>query len=923
MNTIPRATYRLQFHKDFTFDHAVEILPYLRRLGISHVYASPIAQARPGSTHGYDIVDHQKINPELGGEDGFYRLSDALRAQDMGLILDIVPNHMGVGGADNAAWLSVLEWGELSPFANTFDVDWLRHGAGGKLVIPFLGDRYGVVLEAGQLQLRFDAEKGEFSVWHWEHRFPLSPLSYPSLLDRALVALDEIEKGGELLAVAENLRAMATETDPERRAHFPLEAEACKARIAALAQDAQIREGIDRALSLINGIVGTPESFGALHRLLEEQNYRLAYWRVAASDINFRRFFDINSLGGVRVEDPDVFARSHELIFRLVREERVQGLRVDHIDGLADPAGYAAALQQEVGPDFYILVEKILEPGEDLRPWPIAGTTGYEQLNVIDGVFIDTRNETNIDRIYRRFSDLDTGYGTQLRAAKEEIAETSFVSELEVLVSDLKRIAEAEWITRDYTMIALRRALVEVMARLPVYRTYITDEADDLDRRLLERTIHQAKRWSTLPDRSVHDFILAALLGRLDTATPGRALPEDVARFRRRFQQLTGPVMAKSLEDTLFYRYVRLISLNEVGGDPDHFGLPLENFHRINGARASAWPHAMTATATHDTKRGEDTRARLNLLSELPDEWEKALELWHDVASPHFEVVDGEPAPDRNDQYMILQGLLGAWPLDLIEGDDPNAIEDFRSRTKAWAEKALREAKRYTSWVNIGEDYEKAVADFLDRLLSPESGFLSAFRPLAARLAKLGALNSISRTILKCTLPGVPDIYQGTEFWDFSFVDPDNRRPVDYSARIAALEAPALLADLLRAWPSGAVKQAVTSRLLADRAAAPRLYGDGGYTPLIAEGETAEHVLAFTRSNGGEMLAVIVPRLIASVADEEGDLPAEIWKDTAVALPPGEWRDVLNDVSVGIAPGATPLAPLLQSLPFCVLRKTA
>ena len=404
------------------------------------------------------------------------RLSDVLNANGMGLILDIVPNHMGVGGADNACWLSVLEWGELSPVANMFDVDWHRLGAGGKLVVPFLGSRYGVALEAGELQLRFDAEEGTFSVWHWEHRFPVCPFDYPDVIDRALAALGEIDSGTELLAVAEILRAMATETAPERRSAFPEETKALKARIAEASASPDVKDAIERAVVLFNGVSGTPESFGSLHRLLEVQNYRLAHWRVAASDINYRRFFDINSLGGIRVEEPDVFARTHELIFRLVREGRVQGLRVDHVDGLADPEGYTQALQREIGPDFYILIEKILEPGEALRPWPVAGTTGYDVLNVIDGVFVDTRNARRFEAIYRVASGVDTGYGTQLRAAKEEIVETSFASELEVLVSDLKRIADVDRSTRDYTTVALRRALTEIVARLPVYRTYITED---------------------------------------------------------------------------------------------------------------------------------------------------------------------------------------------------------------------------------------------------------------------------------------------------------------------------------------------------------------------------------------------------------------------------------------------------------------
>ncbi len=921
---IPRATYRLQFHKDFTFDHAVQIVPYLARLGISHIYSSPITQARPGSIHGYDIVDHGRINPELGGEEAFVRLSDVLKANGMGLILDIVPNHMGVGGADNLCWLSVLEWGELSPVANMFDVDWHRIGAGGKLVAPFLANRYGVALEAGELELRFDAEEGTFSVWHWEHRFPIRPLDYPDVIDRALAALGEIGSCAELLAVAEILRAMATETVPDRRAAFPEEAKALKARIAEAAAAPEVKEAIERAVVLFNGVSGTPESFGSLHRLLEVQNYRLAHWRVAASDINYRRFFDINSLGGIRVEEPDVFARTHELIFRLVREGRVQGLRVDHLDGLADPGGYVQALQREIGPDFYILIEKILEPGESLRPWPVAGTTGYDVLNVIDGVFVDTRNARRFDAIYRAASGVDTGYGTQLRAAKEEIVETSFASELEVLVSDLKRLADVDWSTRDYTTVALRRALTEIIARLPVYRTYITEnvEPDLTDRTLLQRTLREAKRWSTLPDRSVHDFILSAILGGVDTAAPGGAAPEDVARFRRRFQQLTGPVMAKSLEDTLFYRYARLISLNEVGGDPDHFGLPVEAFHAANIARARDWAHAMTASATHDTKRGEDARARLNALSEMPDDWARALDTWHEIAAEHVTQIDGEAAPDANDRAMILQSILGAWPLELTHGEDEAALAAFRERIKAWAEKALREAKRYTSWVNEDEDYERATARLIEHVLTPGDAFLAKFRPLATRLSLLGAINGVSRTVLKCTLPGVPDIYQGSELWDFSLVDPDNRRAVDYAARMTALSgAPAT--DLLTNWRSGHIKQHILARLLADRAVSPELYADGNYVPLIAEGDKAEHVLAFSRVRDGEALAVVVPRLVSPLIPEDGLVPPpDAWGNTALALPSGDWRHVVSGRKIAVGLAAESVGALLNDFPVAVLRKT-
>ncbi len=918
--TVPRATYRLQLHKGFTFDDAAAVVPYLAALGISHLYASPITQARPGSLHGYDIVDHSRINTELGGEEGFFRLSDTLKAHGLGLILDIVPNHMGVGGSDNACWLSVLEWGELSPFADMFDIDWGRLGAGGKLVVPFLGNRYGLALEAGELQLRFHHEEGAFSVWHWEHRFPILPLHYAGILDRGVAALGEIEAGSELLSVAEVFRAMASDDIPDRRRSFPEEATKLKARIAQAAQHPAIREAIDRAVTIINGAPGTPESFGALHRLLEEQVYRLAHWRVAASEINYRRFFDINSLGGVRVENPDVFTRTHELIFRLVRDGRVDGLRIDHVDGLADPAEYVAALQREVGPDFYILIEKILEPGEALRNWPFAGTTGYDALNAIGGIFVDTGNARRFDAIWRDATGVEAGYGAQLRAAKEEIVETAFASELEVLVSDLKRIADLDWTTRDFTMLALRRALVEIIARLPVYRTYITDDGrvDGNDRSLIEQSFRLAKRWSALPDRSVHEFIRAALLGRFDTTAPGTPVPEDIARFRRRFQQLTGPAMAKSLEDTLFYRFVRFISLNEVGGDPDHFGTSLQAFHAFNAARARDWPYAMTATSTHDTKRGEDARARLNVLSEMPDAWAEAVDDWEEIATEHLAEIEGEPAPDANDRFMMLQSILGAWPLEILEDDA--GIEKFRDRIREWTEKALRESKRHTSWTNENIDYEAAALALVDAALAPGSRFMTAFRPLVQKIAVPGALNGIVQTILKCTLPGVPDIYQGTERWDFSLVDPDNRRPVDFGERAEAAGRCRSIGELLSDWRSGDVKQHVLGKLLKDRAANAELYAKGDYQPLTTQG-APDNVLGFTRSHLDRKLLVVAPRLASAALEDRGlFLRKDAFGDAAIRIEGGLWTNVITGNPVELA-GSMAVSDLFAELPFVIMRR--
>jgi len=916
----PRATYRLQFHKDFTFDDATKIVPYLAKLGISHVYSSPIHLASPGSMHGYDIADHSTINPELGGEEGFRRLSDALTAHGLKLLLDIVPNHMGVGGQTNGWWLSVLEWGRLSPAANAFDIDWERPGAHGKLIVPVLGSLYGEALEKGELQVKFDEKDGSFSVWHWEHRLPICPTSYPLVLDLALAAFDDTAKAGELLALTERLRALNEQALSEPDSALPETGERLKRQLAGIvATHSSARKAIDRALAVVNGTKDQPESFNALHRLIEAQAYRPAYWRVASSDINYRRFFDINNLGGLRVEIPEIFERTHDLIVRLVEEGRVHGLRIDHIDGLADPEGYARALQRKVGPGFYVVVEKILEPGEKLRAWPVAGTTGYDALNLIDGVLVYQEAGEAFERIYRDASGVSDDYDDLLKQAKIDITQASFASELEVLVSDIKAIADSDRRTRDYTAYALRRALVEIIAVFPVYRSYLNDgEPAPADVRLIGNAVDSAKRSSTLPDTSVHDFVAGALLGKADTAAPA-----DTRRFRRRFQQLTGPVMAKSLEDTLFYRYGRLIALNEVGGDPGHFGLTLQAFHDDNADRAHDWPHAMIATATHDTKRGEDARARLIALSEMPEAWEEVLKLWRETISPYLSDVNGAPAPDANDQVILLQSLLGAWPLELLDADDSQQLNSFHDRMKGYLTKALREAKRKTSWINPDERYEGAALDLLQTVLDPKSNILGRLRPLARRISILGMLNGLSRTILKMTVPGVPDIYQGTEFWDFSLVDPDNRRPVEYEARAGSLDDGAPPEALLAQWQDGRIKQRVIARLLQDRADAPALYSHGDYRPLTVEGGRASHAVAFQRQHGEDRLAVIVPRFWRGLVDADRlQFDPAVWQDTSAALHECGWRNVLTGQQIESGPRGQILGEILTPFPFAVLRST-
>ncbi|KQP74986.1 4-alpha-glucanotransferase [Methylobacterium sp. Leaf113] len=929
----PRATYRLQFHKDFTFADAEKIVPYLAKLGISHVYASPIQKARPGSTHGYDIVDHSTINPELGGEEGFARFSDALHGAGLKLLLDIVPNHMGVGGADNPWWLSVLEWGGLSPSAEAFDIDWSRLGAKNKLVVPFLGDRYGEAMEKGTLELKFDADKGAFSVWHYEHEFPICPLQYPTILNRSLAALGDIEDAAalEVLGISERLRLMGEETNDERRRAFPAEAEELKERLVeAVEASPAIAAAIGRTLKLLNGAKGHPDSFGPLHRLLEQQSFRLAHWRIAASDINYRRFFDVNGLAGLRVEKSDVFQRSHETIFRHIAAGRIDGLRIDHIDGLADPLGYARALQAAIGPGFYVVVEKILEPGERLRPWPVAGTTGYDVLNHLDGILVDQGKRAEIRKLYESRTQFDEPYKFMLRAAKAEILEISFASELEVMTSDLKAVADADRRTRDFSVNAIRRALIEIIARFPTYRSYLPgdlDESDveDEDVRLIETAVKKAKRWSALPDRSVHDFAADAMLGRIDVTGPGRPDPEVILRFRRRFQQLTGPVMAKSLEDTLFYRFAELLALNEVGGDPGEYGIDAEHFHALQAARARDWPNAMITTATHDTKRGEDARSRLLALSELPEDWAAAWDIWTTLTQPHLTVIDEEAVPDANDQWMFFQAILGAWPLELLEHDDAGAIEDFRSRLDAYAEKALRESKRRSSWVNVDEGYEGAVHALFAKLIAPGSAFLTQMRPFAGRLAHLGMIAGLGRTVLKVTLPGLPDTYQGTEFWDFSFVDPDNRRPVDYPALSRALDQETSAVDLLAHWPDGRVKQATLAKLLMDRAARPSFYADADYQAIQSSGPRADHVIAFIRSDattGEGDLVVAIPRLIAGFV---GDA---VWSSgpfagTSLSVTAGSaWVDLVTGDEIVSDDGRIELGRAFARLPYAVLKRT-
>jgi (1->4)-alpha-D-glucan 1-alpha-D-glucosylmutase len=910
---IPRATYRLQLTADFDFEKAAEIVPYLKALGISHVYASPFMKARRGSTHGYDITDHTKLNPELGGEEGFARLSAALQAQDLGLILDFVPNHVGVHFDDNPWWLDVLEWGAASPHAVSFDIDWdqLRHRARGGVLLPILGSPYGEALEGGQIELRYDADEGSFSCWYYEHRLPIAPERYGEVL-RVIVkeaSAEGSKAGARLLALTSRYTGLR---HPNRK-----EAPAFKAELKDIPDAADI---VARGLAAYRAGAERPAQTLALHHLLERQHYKLGHWRLASSDINYRRFFDVNSLAGLRVEDAGTFEAVHRLVARLIAEGRLQGLRLDHIDGLRDPAQYCQRLRRLIrtaqgkdGRPFYLVIEKILGEDEQLPALSgVHGTTGYEWMNAITQVLIERQGLGRLDEIWRQISNSPPRLAPVLKAAKRRVLETLLTSEFTVLSRLLARIANGHYSTRDYSADSLRQALELYILHFPVYRTYLAAQGPTAhDRELISQTIEHARADWFAADEGIFDFLRDTIT--MDLLRPGRP-PHSALRVRRfalKLQQFTGPVMAKSLEDTAFYRYHRLLAFNEVGGNPASSGLSVATFHTMMARRARQWPLGMTATATHDTKRGEDARARLMALSEIPDEWAAIVARWKVLNAPHVVVAGEMRAPSVTAEYMLYQALLGAWPVG--EKD-----KNFTERFQTYALKAARESKAETSWLNPNAAYEEGLRSFIDRVLDPAVAgeFLSALDAPVRRLALLGVLNSLSQVTLKAMLPGVPDFYQGTELWDLSFVDPDNRRPVDFAARakrLASLETPDW-ARLAQDWQNGELKFALTRHLLKLRSERPELFTAGDYQPLEVNGPHREHVIAFARHHGREAAIVAVVRGFAPFTEA-----GRLWPRMEAL----EGSVSLQGLSVESANGGLrelPLASLFTTLPVAVLK---
>jgi (1->4)-alpha-D-glucan 1-alpha-D-glucosylmutase len=918
---IPLATYRLQLNREFTFAQATEIVPYLAALGISHCYVSPCLKARPGSMHGYDIVDHNSFNPEIGSAEDFERFVSELHEQGMGLILDIVPNHMGVMGSDNAWWLDVLENGEASSYATYFDIDWqpLKDELLGKVLVPALHDHYGAVLESGELKLIFHLERGEFDVAYREHRFPVDPKEYPRILEHHKTKATESpgEQNPELLEFESLITAFRhlpgrRELSPDRVAERNRDKEINKRRLGELcARSPEISACISRAVDAINGNVSDPASFEELHELIKAQAFRLANWRVAADDINYRRFFDINDLAGICQENEKVFEATHRFVLNLMGEGKVDGLRVDHPDGLYDPAQYFERLNRSIaevahisdneprnGPP-YVLIEKILTGSERLRAeWPVSGTTGYDFANLVNGLFVDPDAQMRVERVYRNFIGDEIEFENLAYRSRKLIVRVALASELNLLANHLSRIALSSRRTCDFTLNGLRDALTEVVAGFSVYRTYVSPAGvSEEDVRYIRLAVASAKWRSPAADTSIFDFIGVVLLTSVaEGQSP--AYRSAVTNFAMKFQQFTSPVMAKGLEDTAFYRYNRLVSLNDVGGDLHRFGFSTAEFHSAGQERLRSHPHTMLATSTHDSKRSEDVRARINVLSEVSGLWRLRLRDWKRFNRRHKRLVNDKPAPSPNDEYLLYQTLVGAWPIELSSESRPTDWKTFNERIESYMLKAIREAKQNTSWINRNTEYEEAVSFFVKALLdrSAKNRFRNDFVPFQRRVARIGLWNSLSQTLLKLTSPGVPDIYQGNELWDLSLVDPDNRRTVNYHhrrelfnaihRRVSAPDASSI-GDLMETPEDGRIKLYLIWKALCLRQQYVTLFQEGEYLPLAVTGAKANHVIAFARKVEGTSVIVIVPRLIATLLNDVDVPPTgpQIWQDTHVLFP--------------------------------------
>ncbi len=937
---IPTSTYRLQFNRTFTFAQARALVPYLHSLGISDCYASPYFQARAESLHGYDITDHNKLNDAIGSRAEYDAWIAQLHAHGMGQVVDFVPNHMGIGEPQNLWWADVLENGPSSAYARYFDIDWqpLKSDLRDKVLIPILGDQYGRVLERGELKVRY--ESGRFFLNYFEHEFPIAPGTYRHILQIALEQLSahrDEDYYAELQSILTALEYLPrrTEIDAERTAERTREKEVIKRRLERRGQEApEVQAAIEQALAIINGTVGDPRSFDALDALLSDQAYRLAFWRVAAEEINYRRFFDVNDLAAIRMELPEVFDEAHRLVLELIRGGAVTGIRIDHPDGLYLPNEYFEKLQRRcaevlgtkedsAGRAIYLVVEKILSGDEQLRSdWAVHGTTGYDFMNDAIGVLVDASAERAITSAFEKFIGHSLHFGHLVYAKKRLVMRLSLANDVNVLGAMFDRLSEENRWYRDFTLDALTLAVRETIACFPVYRTYLTaaGELSDADRAVIQRAVAAAKRRNPALEESVFNFLRDILLFRFPENLDEKQRADHL-HFVLKFQQTTGPIMAKGLEDTAFYIYNRLAALNEVGGEPQRFGLSVQNFHQRNSARAAHWPATMLATSTHDTKRSEDVRARMAAIAEFPELWRRSLGKWRTLNRRARVRIDESEAPDGNEEHLLYQTLLGSWPFSPWAELSGEARQEYIGRIQRYMVKAMKEAKLNTSWVQPNEEWDKAVAGFVEKILQPgaQNKFLDSFTPVAAEIACVGAINALAQTLLKLTSPGVPDFYQGNEIWDFSLVDPDNRRPVDYELRQQMLDSlgEATPEDLLGNWTDGRIKLFLTQRMLLFRRENPELFAQGDYLPLDVTGEFAGSCIAFARTWEKEQIIVLVPRLTARI----GFPPiGEAWRDTAVKLPElfTSGRDLFTGEALNFAAETLPLARAFARLPFAV-----
>ncbi|HEY2900092.1 MAG TPA: malto-oligosyltrehalose synthase, partial [Polyangia bacterium] len=912
--TIPVATYRLQLHKEFPLVRAQELVPYLAALGISHLYVSPLLAARAGSAHGYDVVDHSRLNPELGTEADLEALANALKARGMGLIVDVVPNHMCISDAANTRWQDVLENGPGAAANEFFDIDWgpPKPELAGKVLLPILGEQFGRELERGALSVRFVG--GAFILAYGEQLLPLCPRTWRLLLVPLWRRVSQRlgSEAADAVELESILRALehwpAAPAEHRARRH---EREALVRRTAQLTANPAVQDDLDRVLTVFNGTVGQPPTFDGLERLAQGQAYRLAHWRVAAHEINYRRFFDVNDLAAIRVERQDVFTVVHQLPARWLADGWVTGLRVDHVDGLLEPARYLERLSAlgsgETKP--FVVVEKILAAAERLPDeWTAAGTTGYEHAAATAGVLVDAENAPLLRDTWNKLTGGGQTFADVAYACKRLILSTALSAELTVLARRLAAISEQHRYTRDFTFASLAGGLREVLACFPVYRTYVTREAQEVvprDQQVITRAVREATWRNPVINRSLFRFLEDVLLLR---DPDGLTAEQKNARrdFVLRVQQLTGPVMAKGVEDTAFYRYFPLLSLSEVGGDPDRLGASVTDYHQFNRARAASQPHGLSATATHDTKRGEDLRARLHVLSEIPKEWTQLVSRWREENQGLRSDAAGAEQVDAAIELFIYQSLVGAWQT----ADDALPAPGFQQRFQAYVRKAMAEAKLRTSWINPDAEYEEAVAGFVDGLLNPaHSGtFLRSLNDFVRRIDQPGVWNSLVQTLLKVTAPGIPDVYNGAELWDFSLTDPDNRRPVDFQRRQDLLSAiterahddPAATAQALLAAPgSGAIKLFVLQRALHARRQHAAVFAGSTYEPCLASGRRERMVVAFARGERGQRVLTVTGRLFSQLV-RAGEKPiGTVWYDTRVALPempPGaRYREVLTD----------------------------